>query len=98
MSVEMISHPDHYNIPGKKECIVEMEEKYGADWVAIFCLLNSEKYDYRAGNKALNPKKQDNDKSQWYINYAWKLVQENKIKNHEIIAKVVKFAYDKRTS
>ena len=24
----MVNHPSHYNIPGKKECIVEMEEKF----------------------------------------------------------------------
>ena len=27
---EMVSHPSHYNKAGRKECIVEMEEKYGA--------------------------------------------------------------------
>ena len=26
---EMVNHPDHYNRPGQKECIVEMEEKFG---------------------------------------------------------------------
>ena len=27
---EMVSHPSHYNKAGRKECILEMEEKYGA--------------------------------------------------------------------
>lgn len=27
---EMVNHPDHYNRPGQKECIVEMEERFGS--------------------------------------------------------------------
>ena len=29
--VEHVNHPSHYCQPGKKECIVEMEENFGAD-------------------------------------------------------------------
>ena len=28
---EQVNHPSHYLKGGRKECIVEMEEKYGAE-------------------------------------------------------------------
>lgn len=69
-----VEHPTHYNQPGRKECIVEMEEKYGAEVTAIFCLTNSYKYLYRAGEKLDNPIKQDIDKAKWYFEYVNKLI------------------------
>lgn len=33
---ELVNHPDHYNRPGQKECIVEMEEKFGPAARAVF--------------------------------------------------------------
>lgn len=66
---EMISHPSHYNIPGRKECIVEMEEQYGLGNTAIFCLMNAYKYLYRAGEKADNSQEQDINKARWYFNW-----------------------------
>lgn len=33
---EMVNHPKHYNKEGRKECIVEMEEKYGTEAVIHF--------------------------------------------------------------
>lgn len=69
-----VEHPTHYNQPGRKECIVEMEEKYGAEATAIFCLANSYKYLYRAGEKLNNPIKQDIDKAKWYFEYVNKLI------------------------
>lgn len=69
-----VEHPTHYNQPGRKECIVEMEEKYGAEATAIFCLTNSYKYLYRAGEKLDNPIKQDIDKAKWYFEYVNKLI------------------------
>ena len=51
---ELVNHPSHYTQNGRKECIVEMEEKYGAEATAIFCLTNAYKYLYRAGSKADN--------------------------------------------
>ena len=69
-----VSHPSHYNKAGRKECIVEMEEKYGAEATAIFCLTNAYKYLYRAGDKADNPMEQDRNKSRWYFDYANKLI------------------------
>lgn len=71
---ENVNHPDHYNRPGRKECIVEMEEKYGAEVTAQFCLTNAYKYLYRAGEKFGNPAKQDIDKAKWYFGYANKLL------------------------
>lgn len=71
---EMVSHPSHYNKAGRKECIVEMEEKYGAEATAIFSLLSAYKYGYRAGDKADNPMEQDRNKSRWYFDYANKLI------------------------
>ena len=71
---EMVSHPSHYNKDGRKECIVEMEEKYGAESTAVFCLTNAYKYLYRAGNKADNPMEQDRNKAKFYFDYTNKLI------------------------
>ena len=68
---EMVSHPKHYNIEGRKECIVEMEEQYGAYITAIFCLMNSYKYLYRAGVKENNSAEQDMNKAKWYFNWVY---------------------------
>lgn len=46
-----VIHPKHYNIPGRKECIVEMREKFGDEKVENFCELNSYKYQYRHEQK-----------------------------------------------
>ena len=62
-----VNHPSHYNIPGKKECIVQMREDYGETITAIFCLTNAYKYLYRAGHKG--DKKEDIEKAKWYFNY-----------------------------
>lgn len=69
-----VNHPSHYNKAGRKECIVEMEEKYGAEATAIFCLTNAYKYLYRAGDKFGNSANQDIAKAQWYFDYANKLI------------------------
>ena len=73
---EYINHPSHYLKGDRKECIVEMEEKYGAEMTAIFCLTNAYKYLYRAGEKDGNPEIQDNLKAKWYFDYANKLIKE----------------------
>ena len=44
MLSEQVYHPDHYNLPGRKECIVEMEEKFGVKETFHFELLNAYKY------------------------------------------------------
>jgi hypothetical protein len=66
---EQVNHPSHYNTPGRKECIVEMEEQYGLGNTAIFCLMNAYKYLYRAGEKADNSQEQDINKARWYFNW-----------------------------
>ena len=71
---EMVSHPSHYNKDGRKECIVEMEEKYGAEATAVFCLTNAYKYLYRAGDKIDNPMEQDRNKAKFYFDYTNKLI------------------------
>ena len=71
---EMVNHPSHYQQAGRKECIVEMLENYGAETTAIFCLTNAYKYLYREGEKEYNPKEQDRRKAQWYFEYANKLI------------------------
>lgn len=68
------NNSSQYSKVGRKECIVEMEEKYGAEATAAFCLTNSYKYLYRAGDKFGNPARQDTDKAQWYFDYANKLI------------------------
>lgn len=68
---EQVNHPVHYNIEGRKECIVEMEEKYGAYVTAIFCLMNSYKYLYRAGIKEGNSAEQDRAKAKWYFDWVY---------------------------
>ena len=73
---EYINHPSHYLKGGRKECIVEMEEKYGAEMTAVFCLMNAYKYLYRAGEKDGNSEMQDNLKAKWYFDYANKLIKE----------------------
>lgn len=70
---DMVNHPAHYNVAGRKECIVEMEEIYGTEAVIHFCELNAYKYRYRAGLKAGNSLIQDELKAQYYEEYANKL-------------------------
>lgn len=72
---EMVVHPQHYNKDGRKECIVEMEEKYGAEVTAVFCLTNAYKYLYRAGDKIDNPMEQDRNKAKFYFDYTNKLIR-----------------------
>lgn len=62
-----VNHPDHYNLPNRKECIEQMLDDYGHDIVAIFCLTNAYKYLYRAGYKG--DKNEDISKAEWYYNY-----------------------------
>lgn len=68
-----VDHPSHYNQEGRKECIVEMREKFGDLAVYWFCKLNAYKYGYRAGTKDGNSEEQDKAKIKWYDDYAEKL-------------------------
>ncbi len=57
------NHPAHYNIPGRKECIIEMLEIFGSEKVQAFCELNAYKYRYR---HQLKNGQEDLDKAEWY--------------------------------
>lgn len=61
--MDNVNHPAHYNAPGRKECIVEVLEKYGSEKVQIFCELNAYKYRYR---HELKNGQEDLDKAAWY--------------------------------
>ena len=61
--MDAVNHPAHYNRPGQKECIVQMEEKFGIEATKWFCLLNWFKYMYRY---SLKNGKQDLKKAEWY--------------------------------
>ena len=67
--MEHVNHPSHYCAEGRKECIVEMVEKYGFMATAHFALLSAYKYLYRAGDKDGNPKEQDEKKAEFYLNW-----------------------------
>lgn len=75
---EFIDHPVYYNAPNRKECIVEMQEKFGNQVTCIFCLTCAYKYLYRAGNKGNNSREQDIEKAKWYFEYAGQLKIEEK--------------------
>lgn len=62
-SKEKVNHPDHYNIPGRKECIEEMLELFGTEKVQAFCKLNTYKYKYRY---LMKNGKEDLKKAKWY--------------------------------
>ena len=50
--MDNVNHPQHYNIEGRKECIVEMEEAFGLSAVKQFCVLNAYKYRYRRSQES----------------------------------------------
>lgn len=65
-----VNHPNHYNTPGRKECIEEMLELFGPSAVYTWCALNAYKYNYRKGLKELNSEQKDISKAAWYVDYA----------------------------
>ncbi len=60
---DTVNHPTHYNIPGRKECIEEMIDRFGVEAVISFCRLNVYKYRYRA---ELKNGVEDLNKADWY--------------------------------
>lgn len=60
---DTVNHPAHYNIPGRKECIEEMIDRFGVEAVISFCRLNVYKYRYRA---ELKNGVEDLNKADWY--------------------------------
>ena len=79
MSIELVNHPEHYNKPGQKECIEQMEESFGFLPTATFALGSAYKYLYRAGDKTGEPEQRDIDKALWYYNWV-----RNKCREHDI--------------
>lgn len=69
----LVNHPRHYNIKGRKECIDELLEKYGAEYTYIWCLMTIDKYEYRKGKKQHNSLQQEEAKIKWYKNKAEQL-------------------------
>lgn len=61
-----VNHPAHYVKEGRKECIVEMEEKFGPLAVYWFSVLSAYKYRYRDGDKPGNSAEQDEAKAEWF--------------------------------
>ena len=57
-----VNHPSHYT-KGRYECIKVMEDVYGPEIVAHFCLCNAFKYMWRTNNKN---GVQDMEKARWY--------------------------------
>ena len=83
-----VNHPSHYNLPGRKECIIEMLETFGVQKTKAFCELNAYKYRYRAGWKG--DKEKDLAKADWYENYGTNLDAGNETPYlpNEIICKI----------
>ena len=79
---ELVDHPQHYSMEGRKECIIEMEEEFGVKNVMIFCYLNSYKYLYRLGNK--DDAEQDLNKAIWYFEYVDKLAEKWKTEPFDV--------------
>lgn len=69
-AVEQVNHPAHYNAPGRKECIDEMVDIWGAEYTAVWCEMTAYKYEYRAGAKEGNSAEQDLAKRDWYLQKA----------------------------
>lgn len=69
-------------MPGKKECIVQMEEDFGKEVTVIFCLTGAYKYLYRAGAKLGEEAGTDIAKAKWYFEYASNLQIDVKAKNN----------------
>lgn len=65
LQLSNVHHPAHYQRQGRKECIVEMLEKFGVDAVRTFCLLNAYKYEYR---HEMKNGAEDIQKAEWYMN------------------------------
>lgn len=73
MDYDYVDHPDHYNRPGRKECIEEMYILFGKQAVIDFCKLSAYKYIYRAGSKPAADASADEEKANWYLKKAEEL-------------------------
>ena len=75
--MEHVNHPQHYQREGRKECIVEMQDRFGSYITIIFDLTNAYKYLYRVGLKENNSIEQEIQKARWYYNHAMSLYKDN---------------------
>ncbi len=82
---EQVNHPNHYNIPGRKECIDEFVENYGMEYTIIWSIITADKYLYRAGIKEGNSISQDLAKAEWYLNWA-----EDKLNNERWSLEIIR--------
>lgn len=73
----LVVHPKHYNVEGRKECWEEMLDKFGPAAVAIFDVLSAYKYSYRAGEKDGNPVAQDLAKIENYMHHSADVIATN---------------------
>lgn len=69
---DKIYHPEHYNVPGKKECWDEFIDQFGPKNTFVWCLMTAQKYIYRAGLKVNEPEADDLAKA---VNYFKKAVE-----------------------
>lgn len=90
-----VNHPDHYNLPGKKECIEQMIDDFGNVATSIFDLLSAYKYLCRAGHKPNNPFEQDIQKANWYIDHVEQLGTLDNEQVMPIYQKVMQMKEDK---
>ena len=81
--MEYVDHPRHYQKDGRKECIVEMQDRFGAYITILFCLTNAYKYLYRAGEKEGNSEVQDINKARWYYDFAMSIYKGIKLTTTE---------------
>lgn len=81
-----VDHPKHYVKKGRKEAIVEMEEKFGPLAVYWFSVLSAYKYRYRDGDKPGNSSEQDEAKALWYDAKADEMQEKY---NDEFICRVI---------
>ncbi len=72
-----VDNPSYYKIPGRRECIEEINESFNenANYILAFCLGNAHKYLYRLEKKGTVA---DNlVKVAWYLNYAKCVIAES---------------------
>lgn len=83
--MELVNHPNHYNMVGRKECIDEIVDVFGVEYAQVFCLTNAYKYLYRAGNKDGNTAFQDMKKCRWYLEWAKSHGNEKLVKEYNFL-------------
>ena len=87
--MEMVNHPSHYRMTGRRECIEEMRD-FGDDNLVSFCLLNAYKDLYRCGEKQGHSREEDISKAKWYFNYAKNMIDKDEAimvgdRKHDVI-------------